>query len=155
MRKMPSGSCASHNERKRSSLSASILCAAADESLPQCARTPNGRRAVSIAATAHARDDLALREADAQHQREKAELVDEARSAAARAAREAAANSMGRVAAAAAAHAARDEALRALDEERGLRDAEVADARKAVVERAKSQFADVSAPRGIKILRSC
>ena len=62
---------------------------------------------------------------------------------------------MGRVAAAAAAHAARDEALRALDEERGLRDAEVADARKAVVERAKSQFADARARRGIKILRSC
>ena len=30
----------------------SIWCAAADESFPQCARTPNGRRAASIAATA-------------------------------------------------------------------------------------------------------
>ena len=41
-----------HKERNRSSLSASILCAAADESLPKCARTPKGRRAASIAATA-------------------------------------------------------------------------------------------------------
>ena len=48
-----------------------------------------------MAADGHARDDLAQREADAQHQREKAELVDEGERGGARAS-QTAANSMGR-----------------------------------------------------------